>query len=571
MAFPLNTPATSAPRRAPRSVPVDLGLVAAVGVVVLALLLGSSHLRPYDTPEIDPRPALLPLYLVRSLARLAMAYGLAVLVALATGHLAARSRFARRLILPTLDVLQSVPILGFFPPAVAVFIGLFGGSALGVEAAAVFLVFTSMFWNLAFSVYESLITFPEELTLAASSFGLHGPLRWSRVVLPAVMPNLVYNSILSWANGWYFLTASEIIAAGPARYTLPGLGSYLAQAITVGRNDQMLVALLVLLLTTVAMHLLVWSPLETWAERFHVDETGDRPRTPRVGRVLGRSRIVGWVTRTVVVPVGQRVLTAAARLMDLPGRYSFVFAAAVGTAVAAALSYAGWRLHALLTSRPLSFDAREIPVSLLLSFLRVGAGVVLAVLIAVPLAYQTFRNARTRSVVLSILQILGSVPATAFFPLIALLMLRLRLGMNVGAILLVLTGTFFYVMFNVLSGAAAIPRELNEAAEALGIRGPRYVARVFLPAVLPSLVTGCVTAWGGGWNAIIFSEYMVAGGTRYEVKGIGAVLDRATYVTGDPQMIALSLLSMVTLVVLVNRVFWEPVYQRVAARYKMEV
>jgi NitT/TauT family transport system permease protein len=256
--------------------------------------------------------------------------------------------------------------------------------------------------------------------------------------------------------------------------------------------------------------------------------------------------------------------------MDLPGRYSTPLAAAVGTVLAAVLGYGGWRFHALLSSRPLSPEAREIPLSLALSFLRVGTGVVLAVLIAVPLAYLTFRGARTRSIVLSILQILGSVPATAFFPLIALLMLRLGLGMNVGSILLVLTGTFFYVMFNVLSGAAAIPKQLNEAAATLGIRGPRYVARVFLPAVLPSLVTGCVTAWGGGWNAIIFSEYMVAGGKRYEVKGIGAVLDRATYVTGDHQMIALSLLSMVALVVLVNRVFWEPVYQRVAARYKME-
>src|SRR6185503_8331371 len=153
------------------------------------------------------------IYLLRSLARLAMAYGLAVTLALATGHLAARSRFARRLILPTLDVLQSVPILGFFPAAVTVFIGLFGGSALGVEAAAVFLIFTSMFWNLAFGVYESLITIPEDLALAASQFGLHGPLRWTRLLLPAVMPSLVYNSILSWANGWYFLIATEIIAA----------------------------------------------------------------------------------------------------------------------------------------------------------------------------------------------------------------------------------------------------------------------------------------------------------------------------------------------------------------------
>src|SRR6185312_11957529 len=169
--------------------------------------------------------------------------------------------------------LQSVPILGFFPAAVAVFIGIFRGSALGVEAAAVFLVFTSMFWNLAFSVYETLITLPEELTLAGKQFGLRGPLVWTRLILPAVAPNLLYNSILSWANGWYFLMASEIIAAGPARYTLPGLGSYLGQAIGAGHHEPMLLALLALLVVTTLMHALLWSPLETWAERFHLEES----------------------------------------------------------------------------------------------------------------------------------------------------------------------------------------------------------------------------------------------------------------------------------------------------------
>jgi NitT/TauT family transport system permease protein len=192
------------------------------------------------------------------------------------------------------------------------------------------------------------------------------------------------------------------------------------------------------------------------------------------------------------------------------------------------------------------------------------------VLLAVPLAYFVFRRARTRQVVLSALQVLGSVPATAFFPLIAVVMVRFGLGMNLGSILLVLTGTFFYVAFNVLSGAAAIPKEMNEAAAALGLRGPTYLKRVFVPAILPSLVTGCVTAWGGGWNAIIFSEYVVAAGKLHSVRGIGATLDHATYVTGDLQLVTLSLVSMVALVILVNRLFWDPLYQHVAARYKME-
>jgi NitT/TauT family transport system permease protein len=549
---------------------VDVGLVAVVIAVALVILLGSASLRPYDAPELDPRPILLPVYLLRSLARLGVAYVLAVTLALGTGHLAARSPFARRLILPTLDVLQSVPILGFFPAAVAVFITITGGSALGVEAAAVFLIFTSMFWNLAFSVYETLITLPEDLTLAAAQFGIKGPMRWRRLILPAVAPNLLYNSILSWSNGWYFLMASEIIAAGQARYTLPGLGSYLGQAIAEGRNDQMMLALAALLVTTVGMHLVVWSPLETWAERFHVDETGNRPRVSRVARLLSRSRVVRWFARHVVPPAARWVLWTWGRLLDLPGRFGSAVAIAAGAGAIALLILGAWRVVRFIVEKPLTAEARDIPMSLALSFARVAVGVGVAALLAVPLAYLVFRRARTRQVVLSALQVLGSVPATAFFPLIAAVMVRFGLGMNLGSILLVLTGTFFYVAFNVLSGAASIPKEMNEAADALGLRGRTYLKRVFVPAILPSLVTGCVTAWGGGWNAIIFSEYVVAAGKLHSVRGIGATLDHATYVTGDQQIVTLSLVSMVALVILVNRLFWDPIYQHVAARYKLE-
>jgi len=563
-------PTARSSRRPTPSLPIDVGLLVFLGVLVIIVVLGRSHLRPFDAPELDPRPVLLPLYLVRSLARLVLAYFVAVTLALAVGRLAARSPFARRIILPTLDVLQSVPILGFFPAAVAVFIGIFRGSALGVEAAAVFLVFTSMFWNLAFSVYETLITLPEELVLAARQFGLRGPLAWTRLVLPAVAPNLLYNSILSWSNGWYFLMASEIIAAGPARYTLPGLGSYLAQAIEEGRTDRMMLALLVLMVVVFGMHLLIWSPLETWAERFHLGETGERPRMPRMGRLLARSRLVQWFARGVIAPLGQWAFRAWGRLLDLPGPLSTALAVLAAAAFAAGVGFAAWRAAHFAFERPPGPMVREIPWTLLLSFLRVTAGVGIAVVLSIPLAFATFRRTRLRQTVLSLLQILGSIPATAFFPLIAILMLRLRLGMNVGSILLVLTGTFFYVAFNVLSGAAGIPKEMNEAAAALGLRRRDYLRRVFVPAVLPSLVTGCVTAWGGGWNAIIFSEYVVAGGRHYEVRGIGAILDRATYETGDLQVVTLSLVSMVALVVLVNRVFWDPLYEHVAQRYKLE-
>jgi NitT/TauT family transport system permease protein len=559
------------PVQRPRSYPVDLGLLTILALVVLVVVFGSTYLRPYDSPELDPSAALLPVYLLRSLARMTVAYGVAVLLALATGHVAATSLVARRIILPTLDVLQSVPILGFFPAAVAVFVGLFGPSALGVEAAAVFLIFTSMFWNLAFGVYGSLITLPEDLTLAATHLGLRGSLRWSRLVLPAVFPNLVYNSILSWANGWYFLIASEIIAAGPARYTLPGLGSYLGQALVTGRTDHTVMALATLLLATLGLHLLVWSPIEVWADRFQLGETGERPRTPRIGRLLARSRLVRWISREIVIPAGQRAITAGGWLMAVPGRAGRPLGLAVVGLMIALGVYGLSRGYALLTARPLSAAAREIPAGLVLSFMRVSAGVLLAIVIAVPLAYAASRlGTHGRGLALSALQILGSFPSTAFFPLIALGMARFGLDMDVGAVLMILTATFLYVMFNALSGAVSIPEEMNEAATVLGLRGAGYLRHVFVPAILPRLVTGCVTAWGGAWNAIILSEYVIAGGKLYAVRGIGAILDHATYVSGDNQVVLLSLAAMVALVVLVNRVFWDPLYRGVAERYKME-
>lgn len=557
-------------RPARRPVTVDVGLVAAALAVGVALLIGSAHVRPYDAPELDPRPLLLPLYLLRSLSRLLVSYAAAVVLALGVGHLAARSPVARRLILPTLDVLQSVPILGFFPAAVGLFIGLFGGSALGVEAAAVFLIFTSMFWNLAFGVYESLITLPEDLALAARQFGLRGTLHWTRLVLPVVMPSLLYNSILSWANGWYFLIASEIIAVGPARYTLPGLGSYLGQAIARGDPRDTWAALAVLAATTVGLHVLVWSPLGTWAERFYLEESGSSPRTPRVAQVLGRSRLVQALVRFAAGEGGRRVLSAVGRLLSPPYPVALTLRFLAAGALLTAAWEAGGALGRTVVRRPLSPEAAGIPLDLLLSLGRVTTGVGLAVALALPLAYWTFRRSWARSLFLWALQVVGSVPAVAFFPVIALVMVELGLGMNVGSVVLVLTGTFFYVMFNVLSGAMAIPREMNEAAGVLGLRGLRYVRHVFVPAVLPSLVTGCVTAWGGGWNAIIFSEYVVSAGRTYAVRGIGATLDRATYVTGDLQVVALSLASMVVLIVLVNRLLWDRVYEQVAARYKME-
>jgi NitT/TauT family transport system permease protein len=536
----------------------------------VTLLFGTAELRPYNAPALDPRPALLPVYLLLSLTRLAIAYVVALLLALGVGHLAARSALARRAILPTLDVLQSVPILGFFPVAVGFFIGIFHGSALGVEAAAVFLIFTSMFWNLAFGVYESLITVPEDLVSAASQLGVRGPLRWSCLVLPAAVPGLLYNSLVSWANGWYFLIASEIIAVGPARYTLPGLGSYLAQAVTVGRHEQTLLALGVLLATTVGMHLLVWGPLDTWADRFHVEETGNRPRMPRIAHALAQSRLVRWLTGSVAIPAGQQLLNLSGRVLHFVASHLRWVTGLAALASPFAVFVIGKQIVALFVARPLSAEVRSIPIDLALSLFRVAVGVLVSAAISIPTAAWILRYPRAKGAALAVIQILASIPATAFFPLIVIL-LTWGLGMNAAALLLALTTMFWYVLFNVVGAGSAIPKEMQEAARSLGLHGRLYLVRIFFPAILPGLITGCVTAWGAGWNAMILCEYLEAAGKAYSVRGIGATLDRATYLSGDMQVVAACLGSMVLLIILVNRLFWDPLYRYAAARYKMEV
>ena len=331
----------------------------------------------------------------------------------------------------------------------------------------------------------------------------------------------------------------------------------------------MVLALLVLVATTVTMHLLFWGPLDTWAERFHIEESGDHPRTPRVARVLGRSRIVRWFTRTVVIPTGQQSLGAVGGALGLWGVAGRWVAALFGAALLGGAGMMMLRVWRLFAGRPLSPELRDIPIDLLLTFLRVSVALVISAAISVLVASQIARHPRARGPAVAVIQILASIPATAFFPLIVML-LAWGMGMNGAAVLLALTTMLWYVLFNVMGAAAAIPQEMQEAAHSLGVKGVRHLRRVFVPAVLPGLVTGAVTAWGAGWNAMILCEFIEAGRETHSVRGIGATLDRATYTTGDMQVVAASLASMVLLIVMVNRFVWEPLYQRLAARYKME-
>jgi NitT/TauT family transport system permease protein len=272
----------------------------------------------------------------------------------------------------------------------------------------------------------------------------------------------------------------------------------------------------------------------------------------------------------VVIPAGQQLLGLSGRSLHFIASHLRWVVALSAVASPFLLFVIGREVAILFVARPLSAELRSIPLDLALSLLRVVVGVLVSAVISIPVAAWILRYPRAKGAALAVIQILASIPATAFFPLIVVL-LTWGLGMNAGALILALTTMFWYVLFNVVGAGSAIPTEMQEAARSLGLGGRRYLTRVFVPAVLPGLITGCVTAWGAGWNAMILCEYLEASGKTYSVRGIGATLDRATYLSGDMQVVSAALASMVLLIILANRLFWDPLYRYAAGRYKMEV
>src|SRR6185295_4474190 len=501
--------------------PIDVGIGLLVIGLAIVLFRDSPHVYSLEQPELNLSVGYLPFYALASVARMIVAMILSLIVGLVVGYMAAVNRRWSQVILPAADILQSVPVLGFFPAAVFFFIRIFGNSAIGVELAAIFLIITSVLWNLIFAVYESITTIPEDLQLASRQFGLHGYIQWTRVVLPAVIHKLAYNSMISWANGWYFLIACEIIIVGPIHFRLPGLGSYLAQSMSNGDYGHAIQGILVLTLVMVAFHLFVWSPLNAYASRFLYD-TAESPARPGHGRsrlrfYMARSRLLHVVWDRGIRPL-IRSMVSVLRFILEGGRTKRGSAIAWAVLAAFVLSIA-WGVSGSVRdlSKPTPL-MQDIPLALMLSFLRLLAAYVLALVWTLPLAMWIGRNERIARHVLPVVEVIASIPATAFFPLIVLFIVRNGGDMNLAAIILVTTGMQWYLLFNLIAGIRAIPEDLQQISRSLGLRGWTKWKRLILPAIYPSLVTGSLTAIGGGWNAIVLSEYVVAERRVYSVQ-----------------------------------------------------
>jgi len=528
-------------------------------------------------PSISTSPSALPWYAILSTARMTAAYVLSLAFSLAYGYAAARNRSARRILLPFLDVLQSVPILSFLP-VVVLSLNAILPQAIASELAAILLIFTSQAWNMTFSFYQSMTTIPGELREAAAVFRLHPWLRFRVLELPFAAIGLVWNSVMSWAGGWFFLMAAEIFNVGDRDFRLPGLGSYLQTAAVAGDRRALVLGIVTLTLIIVVLDQLVWRPLLAWTDKFKVGtvEGGDAP-TSWFLRALSRSWILDWLARHVSSPMAERADRLSRASADGPVQpldvepasrrpsIGLIFTAGV---VAAAVLYGSIRTAALLFQLPWGAWG-ELALGLLATFGRVAASLLLALVWTVPVGVLIGTRPKLAAVLQPVVQVVASLPASALFPVLAVALLRVPGGLSAAAVLLMLMGTQWYLLFNAIAGAAAIPADLRQTTELLRLSWVDRWRTLILPALFPYLITGAITASGGAWNASIVAEHLRYGGRQFATLGIGAIIARATAEGAYPLLLAGTLIMVLT-VVGINRTLWRRLYVLAEQRYRLE-
>lgn len=496
-------------------------------------------------PEISLDAAALPWYAALSLARMSAAYALSLAFSLAYGYYAARNRRAEQMMMPLLDVLQSVPILSFLPVVLLSLSVLLPG-AVAAELAAIVLIFTSQAWNMTFSVYQSVKTVPGELREAAAVFRFGAWFRLKHLELPFAAIGLVWNSIMSWAGGWFFLMAAEMFTVGERDFRLPGLGSYLQTAADAGDLHAVVLGVLTLIILIVALDQLLWRPLLAWAERFKLETVESGHETSSWFRdLLARARLVAWFVEAVWTPFMARL---DRRWQDPRAPVTTAPAAGAWT----------WRARLLAAL-----------AGAVLLYLALRAALMLAAAWTIPVGVAIGTRPRLAAVLQPAAQIAASVPATALFPIVLLGLLHLPGGLDLSAVLLMMMGTQWYLLFNVIAGASAIPQDLRDTTALLRLAPRDRWRTLLLPALFPYAVTGAITAVGGAWNASIVAEYVRFGGETHATVGIGAVIAEAT-AQGDFARLLAATLAMVLTVVLINRLFWLPLYRLAEARYRME-
>jgi NitT/TauT family transport system permease protein len=504
---------------------------------------------------------------------MAAAYALSLCVALLYGRAAAEHRQAEQVLMPLLDVLQSVPILSFLPVVLLSLSAVFP-PRVAAELAAIVLIFTSQAWNLIFAWYQSLRTIPHELREAAAIFRFNGWLHFRTLELPFAAISLIWNSMMSWAGGWFFLMAAEIFTVGERDFRLPGLGAYLHEAASQGMVLAIAWGIGTLVVVIVALDQFVWRPLLAWSTRFKLEMVGEAEAPASwFYSVLRHSWLAHACQRMVHRVVTQldvtllRCFPMSARHAATPhqrawGAYGF------GLLGGVALLYGVYRAGAmlLLVSAP---QWRAIASGVGATLLRVAAALTIALAWTLPLGVAIGTRPQFAARVQPLVQIAASIPATALFPVMVLVVAGLPGGMNLAAVLLMLMGTQWYLLFNVIAGASAIPQDLQYTAGLLQLSRWKRWRILMLPALFPYMITGAVTASGGAWNASIVAEYSDFSGRVRQVPGVGSLIAHATAAGMYPLLLAATL-AMIATVVTINRLVWRRLYRLAAERYRLE-
>lgn len=564
---------------------IDAVVVLAIFVLLwLVVFLGGDMRVRFD--ELNPPPlpldiAYIPYYTARTVLRMFIAFVAALLFTFAYGYIAAKSVRARKVMLPLLDILQSIPVLGFLSITVTGFLALFPGSLLGVEFASIFAIFTAQAWNMTFGFYHSLITIPAELQEAATVYKLNGWQRFTKVELPSSAIGLMWNSMMSFGGGWFFVAQSEAISVLNKNIKLPGLGSYMAAAVEAGDTRAAAYAIVAMIVTIVVIDQLLWRPLVAWAEKFKLEQVeGKDSPTSWLLDLLQHSYALAWLSDHVGVAVGRFSERASALGSDLTRAISgrtpppAKRLLRVGVWVVAALAVGWLILDAIGIAQQIRTDmsgSQMLHVVWLgvLTLLRVVGMSILATLIWTPIGVWIGLRPRVARIAQPIAQIAASFPVNMTFPFIVAFFIFAHIPINLGSVLLMALGTQWYILFNVIAGAMAIPTDLREAAALFGLHHWQLWKTLIIPAIFPFWVTGALTATGGAWNASIVAEVATWGNDKLVADGLGAYIARVTE-QGDQPAIYFSIMVMAFFVVVINRFFWRRLYDLAERKYKLD-
>jgi NitT/TauT family transport system permease protein len=525
--------------------------------------------------EISRSPWSLPRYAFYSVVRIAVAYFLSLIFAVAYGYVAAYNLKLQPYMVAVLDILQSIPVLSFLPGVMLAMVALFPAKQLGVELGSIILIFTGQVWNMAFSFYSSLRSIPRELREAAAICRLGRWQRFFQLELPFGTIGLIWNSIVSVAGGWFFLMACEMFVLGKRDFRLPGLGSYLQTAASDGDTSSMLWGLAAMIGVILLIDQLVWRPLIAWSSKFKFEqvESAHVGRSPLL-HILRNSRALQVFRERTVAPLSERIdlwfarreanRAPAAPLPPWLKPVSWVVVVAAAAGVLYGLSGVVGLLRGITLSQ-----LREVLIGAGATFLRVNVSLLIAAAWTIPAGVAIGFHPKLARIAQPFTQLAASVPATALFPVLLLALVRMGGGLGIGSILLMLLGTQWYVLFNVIAGATAIPSDFKEVANLFHFSRMDRWRIVILPAIFPYLVTGMVTASGGAWNASIVAEYFHFRDKVMATVGLGAQISAATD-SGSFGTLLLATIVMATLVVCMNRLVWRPLYRLAETKYRLD-